>query len=327
MANHNELVKLHDQLVNRRCYTMADMIEGSLDGAEGKSSQDLLKDFAKSPLFKNAMKHAKSTDITAGINELSGVVLDAAAPDAIGRELVRIIETTKTSTKIRLPAKGAAKKTSRGMKTKSLGTREALITLTPDKEFEVSEEWDLNYLEDAEWDVASQEAADLATSLKELESQEIITTLEAVAAASLAGGATVAAATAGTFTYNDMVSLWTQVRGENFHPNKCAMHTDQLGDLFKDADFKNNLILGEFLDVSKGLFGKTILGVDVLSSSQITKTDVLMLDNSRTLMYCLRRDSLATPYEKAPHTTGLQLSTRYDLKTGQTKSMAQMEDA
>jgi len=327
MANHKELLDLHEQLLNRKCYTMADAIEGGLDGKEGQDSQSLIKEAMRSPLFEKAMLHAKSTDITAGINELSGVILDAAAPNAIGRELVRIIETQKTSTKVRLPAKGSAQKGSRGNKTKSLGTREAFITLTPDKEFEVSEEWDRNYLEDAEWDVASQEAADLAVSLKELESQEIIDTLEATAAGNLATGAVISADTAGTFTYNDMVDLWAAVRSEDFTPNKCAMHTDQLSDLFKDSDFKDNLILGELLDIGTGKFGRTILGCDVLSSSQVTQQHVMMLDNSRTLLYCLRRDTLAAPYEKPPHTTGLQLSTRYDIAAGQSKAMSQMEDA
>ena len=330
MADHKELENLHEKLLNRKCHTMADVIAGGLDGKEGQSSSEIVKSFGNSAFMQSFKKssHAKSTDTTAAINELSNIVIDAAAPDAIGRELVRVIETTKESLKVRLPSRGVAVDgDGRGTKGNSRGQRESYVTLTPDKELEVSEEWDRSFIEDADWDVASEEAAELSRALQEKESAMIITHLEAVSAGSLAGGANVGAATAGTLTFDDLATLWGTVKAENFTPNVVAMHPDQATDLFKDSDFKNQLILGEFLNYEEGKFGRTILGFDILVSSLVTAQRVLMLDSTKTLLYALRRDSLSIPYEKPPNISGMQISSRYDKQDGRSAAFARMIDA
>lgn len=328
MANQQELEKLHANLLNRKCYTMADVIKGSLDeGSDGQSSTEILRKFKSSPWYGMISRHTKSQDATAAINELSSVVLEAAVPDAIGRDLARVIETKRDSIKVRLPSAGKARSTSKGKLTTSKGQRETFVTLTPDKEIEASEEWDRNYLEDADWDVASEEAAEVARSLAEKESSLIITQLKNVAAADLAGGGNLGAITAGTLTFNDLANLWGRVKAENFSPNVVAMHPDQATDLFKDADFKNQLILGEFLDFENGRFGRTILGFTILVSSLMTQQHVYMLNSNLAVLYALKRDRLAIPYEKPPHTSGIQISSRYDLKDGRTKAFARMIDA
>ncbi len=328
MANQFELEDLHKKLLNRKCYTMADVIKGGMEtGDNNVSSQQVLTEFQKSPFYKSIAKHTKAQDATAAINELTGIVLDAAAPDAIGREFVRIIETVKESIKVRLPSRGKARRTGRKTSTTSRGQRETFVTLTPDKEFESRDIWDTNYLEDADWDVASEEAAETSRALKELESQEIIDHIQAIATASLATGALVSAVAAGTMSYADLVNLWSAIRGENFHPDKVYLHTDQAGDLFKDSDFKDSTILGEFVDIAAGRFGRTILGVDIFVSTQVPATEVTMVDSKIGVLYALRRDSMVTTFELPPNETGIQISTRYAIENGRTKSIGRIEDA
>lgn len=323
-----ELEDLHTQLLNRKCYTMADVIKGGAETGDNKMSSAAIKaSMEKSPFYSQIIKHTKAQDATAAINELTGIVLDAAAPDAIGREFVRIIETVKESIKVRLPSRGVAKKTGRKTMTTSRGQRETFVTLTPDKEFESSDVWDINYLEDADWDVASEEAAETSRALKELESQTIIDHIQAISSTSLATAALVSAASAGTLAYADLVNLWSAIGGENFHGNKVYMHTDQAGDLFKDSDFKDSTLLGEFLDISTGHFGRTILGVDIFVSTQVPKTEVTMIDSNIAVLYALRRDGMVTTFELPPNETGLQVSTRYDIQNGRTKAIARIEDA
>lgn len=328
MANQFELEDLHKKLLNRKCYTMADVIKGGMDTGDNKiSSSQILESLTKSPFYGIILKHTKAQDATAAINELTGIVMDAAAPDAIGREFVRIIETVKESIKVRLPSRGKAKKTGRKTSTTSRGQRETFVTLTPDKEFEARDVWDTNYLEDADWDVASEEAAETARALAELESQVLIDHIQAIATASLATDALVSAATAGTLAYTDLVNLWSAIRGEDFHPDKVYMHTDQAGDLFKDPDFKDSTILGEFVDIAAGRFGRTILGVDIFVSTQVPKTEVTMVDSKLGVMYALRRDKMVTTFELPPNETGIQISTRYDIENGRTKAISRIEDA
>ena len=140
---------------------MADIIGGAADTGDNKvSSEQVQQAMLKSPFYNQIRKHTKAQDATAAINELTNIVLDAAAPNAIGREFVRVIETVKESIKVRLPSRGKARKTGRKTSTTSRGQRETFVTLTPDKEFESRDIWDTNYLEDADWDVASEEAAE-----------------------------------------------------------------------------------------------------------------------------------------------------------------------
>jgi len=326
--DQQELITLHKELLNRQCHTMADVIKGGMDTGDNKVSSDQVKEsLLKSPFYAQILKHTKAQDATAAINELTNIVLDASAPDAIGRNFVRIIETTRESIKVRLPSRGKARKTGRKTSTTSRGGRETFVTLTPDKEFESRDVWDTNYLEDADWNVASEEAAETSRALKELESQTIIDHIQAIATASLSGGALLSAAAAGTLAYADLVNMWSRIGGENFHPDVVYMHTDQAGDLFKDSDFKDSTILGEFLDISRGMFGKTILGVQIMVSTQVPATEVTMLDSNIAVMYALRRDGMVTTFDLPPNETGIQISTRYDLQNGRTKSICRIEDA
>ena len=57
MANYNELLDLHEKLLNRKCYTMANVIEESLTGKEGASSKELMKQFSVSPFISKAMEN------------------------------------------------------------------------------------------------------------------------------------------------------------------------------------------------------------------------------------------------------------------------------
>ena len=163
--------------------------------------------------------------------------------------------------------------------------------------------------------------------MKELESQSIIDHIQAIATASLATDALVSAATAGTMAYADLVNLWSAIGGENFAGNKVYMHTDQAGDLFKDSDFKDSTILGEFVDIATGHFGRTILGVDIFVSTQVPQTEVTMVDSNIGVLYALRRDSMVTTFDLPPNETGVQISTRYAIEDGRTKAIARIEDA
>ena len=322
-------IELHKSLLNKKAYSMKDVITGgAANAADGDvSSKQIVQGFENSPFYKSFKKHSKgSSDSTAGINELTSFVLEFAAPNAIGRQLARVIETQKESVKVRLPSKGVAVPTSRGFKTTSRGERESFVTLTPDKELESSDQWDTNYIEDADWDVAAGEAAETMRALKELESSIIIAYIAAITASSLASGALHSAATTNTTSWADLVDMWAKVKAEDFTPNVCAMNPLQLADLLKVEIFYNSLMLGDFVNLDTGMIGRSLLGFDVLVSSQITAGHVYMLDRNLVALYCLRRDAVMKTYELPPNESGVQVTTRYDLKTGRSKALIRMQD-
>lgn len=327
------------KLQNRRCYTNADALMGRKDNTGedlGKNLQALpgslmLKLILKDPVFQAKYKaagHAIGQEATAAINELVTQIVEAPVPLAIGRDLVRIIETTKETIKVRKPSTGKARRTSRGKITTSKGTRNTYIPITVDDEYEASDQWDLNYLEDSEWNVVQEETTEVKRANDQLETEDIIADLVAIADADLATGAEVSAGTSNLFVWADFCNLWGAVASEDVIPNKTAMNPLQMADIFKTDQFVNSLMLGDFVDLSVGRFGRTILGTDVLASSLVTSSDVFMLDANSAIMLALRRDSLINTWEDAKEKEfGVQCSTRYGRAYGRKETVARMDNA
>lgn len=324
-------------LSNRRCYTMADVLSGKDTEAADialtlHSAKDnrLIKAIMKDPVFKakyEENKHTLGEEATAAINELSQTAIDAAAPNAIGRDLVRLIETTKESVKIRLKALGNAKPSDRAKKTYSKGQRNSYITITPDDEIESSDEWDLKFVEDSDWNILAEETEEVARACRQKETSLIIADLEGVSAGDLAGGATVDSATNGTLAWGDFTKLWGAVAAADFTPNKTALNPNQAADLFATEQFVNSLMLGDFVDLSRGIFGRTILGTDVLVSSLITNGKASMLDSTKVIQYVLRRDMMVTTWENTKDSEfGVKCSNRYGKDFGRKSALIRCDD-
>ena len=315
------------ELKERRCYSMKNVIDQTpIDGMDVQSIHNSLLNspFAKSLVAK---KHDASTDAIAAIVELSSIVLEASTPNLIGRQLVRIIETTAASVKIRRKGLGKAVDTKRGAKGASRGGRHSYSTLTPDDEMEASDRWDRTFLEDAEYDVAREEAADIGVAHDIIETEKIIKFLDDIPANQLAGGALVQAVTANTFTYDDIVNLWTQITERDETPNTLVLNPAQYADLLKEEDFKDSLIFGDYLDIKNGKYGGLILGVQILVSSLMKAGTVFMMDTSKTAFYCIRRDKVINGFQPTMNLFELQVSTRYALDKGVPAAFSKMSNA
>lgn len=322
-------------LENRRCYTMMDVLSGKDKDASAlalsvhDAKQNLLvKAIINDPLFQAKMKERNlSNEATAAINELSNTAIEAAAPNAIGRDLVRLIETQKESVKIRLKALGKAKESDRGMKSKSKGQSNSYITITPDKEIEASEDWDLKFVEDSDWNILAEETEEVARACRDKETTLIVSDLEGISSGSLAGGATVDSATNGTLAWVDFTKMWGAVAAANWVPDKTALNPNQAADLFATEQFVNSLMLGNYVDLSRGVFGKTILGTDVLVSSKITDGKASMLDSTKVIQYVLRRDMMVTTWEETKDNNfGVKCSNRYGKDFGRKSALSRCDD-
>lgn len=304
---------------------MADVLAGRDSGDESQTSK---QDLMKNPLIKSLMKsNALSTDATSGLTEATNIVLEASSPLAIGRSLVRVIETTKQSVQIRKPSFVRAIKSKRSQKGASGGSRNEYVTINVNEEIEASELWDKQYLEDADHDVASEEAAALGRNHDVNETQTIIAFLNAITASDLAGGGNVSAITAQSFTFNDIVNLWNTVTRTDFTPNVLAVHPDQLADLMKEDEFKDQQQLGQFFDPAQGRFGRLIMGLEVLSSSLMTSGTAFVLNTNDVVMYPIRRDKMLDSFQPTIKEFEMQVTTRYGIDEGRPEEFARMIDA
>ena len=316
-----------EQLEGRHCYTMADVIKGnSMDGEDGSKMQHSLMD---SSFMKALIKsdNSLSTDTTAAITALTNIVLEEASPNTLGRQLVNVVDTVEQSIKIRKPRMGLAVKSARGSKGASKGARNDYFIMTPDKEIEASDNWDSNFIEDAEYDVASQEAASLGLAYDIKETKTILDFFKNITTAKLAGGAEVAPVTNGTLTYDDLVNLWDAVASTDYVPDTVVMHPNQYADLLKDDDFKDTQIFGDYLDIKNGRYGGLIMGLQILVTSLQEKKHVYVLDSKRTAFFCLRRDKILKTFQPEMDTFEAKVSSRYDLGEGRPETFARMINA
>lgn len=319
---------------HRKCYTMADAIAGKKDASDANGQFYNVVERSRNNLFLSAMRqsnHALLKSDAGAIGELSNIVVKAATPDAIGRSLVRRVDTQKTSVKFRKPALGLATESASGpLQTDSYGEENTFTTINTNIELEASQEWNQTFLEDAEWDILSSEAEAIGVALKIKESNRIIAMLTDLTEASLATGDDVDTANSGKVVYEDVVDAWTKVKSENRNPNVLALHPDEFGDLWKDTKFLDNMMFGDFVDKSTGSFGRSILGFQVLVSSLIPAGFAYMIDTTYAIGMPVRRDMVVRPYDPSDgrnSIAGVQATSRFGLGILDSKCVSRIDVA
>lgn len=279
--------------------------------------QGKLSAWDNNPLMGVWLRHTAGQDIIAGIEDLAAGMFAARRPAAIGRMLVRRYNSTRENIKIRSPKIGKAVKTAKGkISVSSHGERQNFLTIEADTEIEVSDEWDLNYLENAEWNVMQAQTQEIGMTLAEYESQFIIDKLKTITTASSAGLVTLASNAA--LTPDMLITAWGNVLEQNGDVNTLIINPQQAVELFKNSEMKNQLILGEFANYSSGMLGM-FMGMQIYMSTQVPKKQAFAFDKNRLLLAMWMRDRLITPYTPRVHVTGIQASCRLGVIFGDTK--------
>lgn len=304
---------LRQKVAGRECHTMADLIDGKIE-------PKVLQDWASSPLAQvYARKNTALADPIAGLIDLSSLVLDAVRPNATGRMIVNMHETTHDSVKIRIREKGKAAKTARGNGTVySYAGRSKFIEIKPDQELGVEDGWSRNDLEDAEWNIESDAVMDLRADLMERETEEIIKKLSSVTNAQAAPKVNINPDS--DFDADRLIEAWSHADQADQVPDCCIITKKALSNLLKDDDFKDSTLLGSFVNYSNGMVGQ-FLGMQMIVSTLHTAQEAYVINKARAIQYVLRRDSLLIPYENPPHDWMLNISMRYGMKFGDTKSI------
>ena len=321
------LNRLSDRFEGRKCHTMGSRLRLAAEGDD-----DALAEFQTlwdSPFFAEARKHSKSQDTLAGLVDLANFVIDEPAPVAIGEELVRRIDMTTQTRKVRIREPAKAGPAARARPNRGRGTRSRYVELKPEDEIESHSGWDRKFLEDADWSVATEEAAGIAEVLREDMSQKILDAMQAIPAASTTTGAIVAPGQANMLGFNDIVDMRQNMLAKYVRPNRMVINPLQTADLLKQEVFQDSLRYGDFVNKAEGYIG-SLFGMDIYESAQMADGHVWMLDVRYTMLYGVRRYMLMERYEEvkdAESLYGVKISTRYDLKVGLGDYISRMEGA
>jgi len=282
----------------------------------------------RNPFYQRVMKEALISDMAGALGRMHDVVIEAAKPALIGREMIWVMPTTEALVRFPKAKLATAYETGELAQVWFTGEKYETQDIKADTEIKAGGEWSRRFVEDASWPVLERQTEEIGRSIGELETAEVIKLYEGVADVDLAGGAVQSPATAGTFAWADLVKLWNVIKDENFNANCLVLHPDQVADLWKDDKFIHSFYFGELVDVQRGVLGQSYLGLKIVSSTKCTAGTVLAIDTTVAAVLLVRRDLITEPFENPKEDRyGVVASERIGLGVLRTKAVAKMTGA
>ena len=335
LRKHMDFAKF-DELTKEKCTNMATALLDKYN--DETKATNIVMDWQKTK-FTGAINElaksrgVKTDDLTqetlAGLVELSTIMLQLPRAMAIGRDLVRIEPMMKASRRVRIRAHGKAGRSVRGMTAAARKKAvNSFITIEANSEIEQGAEWDNNAIEDIEYPAIQEDVGDAVSDVMDLETEIIVKFINSIPTGNLATGARIDNKDNGIFSYDDMLAGWEALASTNYMGDTMAMNTRHLKTIMADQRFIDDRLLGRFVDVQNGRFGRSILGFDILVSNHIPKDRVIFMQKKYPVIMALRRDRMMSPYDEVQqgkHYYGVGVSTRYDLYEAVPQGLAMMD--
>jgi len=282
---------------------------------------DILKR-AKSNLMVNAvMREALLSDAAGALGRMHDVVVEAAKPALIGREIVWVLPTTETLVRFPRAKLGKAHRTAELSQIWITQEKYDTVDIKADMEIKAGAEYSKKFFEDASWGVMERQTAEVGRAIGELETERVLALYDGIAAGDLAGGGTYNGA--GTLDWAGLVGFWNRVKAENFNAKVLVINPKQLADLWQQDQFIHSFYFGGMADIRRGILGETYLGMKIVVSTKVTDGTVYCIDTDVAAVMLLRRDILTEPFEN-PKTDryGIVASERIGLGALRSKAVA-----
>jgi len=297
--------------------TLKEAVLRDPDMGEGEWKEMTTK-AALNPLYQLVMREAVYKDIAQALGAVHSVVVDAAKPACIGRELIWVVPTGKYLVRFIRAKRGKAWRVGQ-TEPPPTGEKYDYVDIECDYEIACSQEWSESFLEDASWNVLERQVQEIGLALAEQETTDIVALYEGIAAGDLAGGAEVTIAS--PITWANFTDLWKAVESENFHPNVMAVSPTIMSELLRLDQFIDSLYYAPEQAIRTGVYPQKILGIEIVVSSLVTST--LMIDTRYAAAMPLRRDATTKPYENPEKMLfGALGSERYGLGVLRSKAVA-----
>jgi len=282
---------------------------------------DLLKR-AKSNLMVNAvMREALLSDAAGALGKMHDVVVEAAKPALIGREIIWVLPTTETLVRFPRAKLGKAHRTAELSQVWITQEKYDTIDIKADMEIRAGAEYSKKFFEDASWGVMERQTAEVGRAIAELETEKVLALYDGISASNLAGGGEFNGA--GTLDWNGLVGFWNRVKAENFSAKVLVINPNQLADLWQQDQFIHSFYFGGMADVRRGILGETYLGMKIVVSTKVTDGTVYCIDTDVAAVMPLRRDILTEPFENPKKDRyGIVASERIGLGVLRSKAVA-----
>jgi len=308
------LPKFHESLLDEEWYKVE---------FDAKVKQALRNPFMLSYL-RAGMKEGILSDMAGAVGRVHDVVVDAAKPNLIARDVIDVRTTTESMERFPRAKKSAAYIASEGGTVRIHGERYDWVDIQTNVFIKDGVEWTREFAEDAGWNVMNRQLEELGRSIAQLETEKIISLYASIAAADLAGGSALAGG--GTaMSWTKTVQLWDVIENEDFHPDTMIIHSKQASQLFTATEFINSQYLpSEQTELSRGLIGQA-LTMKIYKSTLCTNGVAHAVDKASVGVLLVRRDITTEPYEDPKNSVfGIVASERIGYAILRSKACARM---
>ncbi|MEM3383855.1 MAG: phage major capsid protein [Nitrososphaerales archaeon] len=303
--------------LDRKCYTQKSIMEDNIQ------LQSILEKASSNRFVQFWKKHTLQQSDAGAIGELSKVVVEAALPELVGREMCWVVETTESKVRFPRAIKGKAQARIVGGtgQVEIIPERMDFIDIEADTEIIASSAYTDAYLEDAAWPAVRRATEEAGRSVAEKETELIVEKFDSISNSDLAGGAQITLSN--PCTMDNLIDIITNVRKEDFIPDKVFMNPAQFGELKKDDTFIDSLKWGELLDKERGEMARMIDGVRIFVSSKINAQKVYAIDSRWACGLVIRRDLIIEPFDKRDQLiSGVIASSRIGVRILRSKAVA-----
>ena len=278
------------------------LFEALMKDPEYKSEFGQIKERARlnpfiSRYLHMGLKEGILSDMASALGRMHDVVIDAATPKLIGREIIWVQPTTEVLVRFPKAKKGKAYLMGEGAKVWRVGEKYTTVDVQTNVLVDADASWTREFAEDASWPVMERQVAEVGRSIGELETERVLTLYGAIADADLAGGAPIDKTTDTVMDWDYVTALYDAVVNENLSPKVLVLHPRQVSQLWRDDKFIHGFYFGELADVRRGVLGETYLGMKIVSSTLCTNGTAYAIDTDLAAVLLLRRDIVTEPYE------------------------------
>jgi len=246
--------------------------------------------------MKGGMHEGIFSDMAGALGAIHDVVVEAAKPNLIGRQIIDTRSTTEALERFIKAKKSVAYVGAEGGIVRIAGERYETVDVQTNIIVKDSIEWTKEFAEDAKWNVMNRQLEELGRSIGELETAKIIALYEAIAAGDLAGGAEIAGGAA-VLSWSKLVEMWDAVEGADFEANTMFMHPKQMSQLFTATEFINSQYLPSGgTALARGQVGQA-LTMNLFKSSKSTNGKVHAVSKYPAGVLLIRRDITTEPWE------------------------------
>ncbi|MCL7387569.1 MAG: hypothetical protein LZ159_02520 [Thaumarchaeota archaeon] len=293
---------------------------------------ELLPKFSANPIFTRISElfpsgyESITSSMLGAIARMHDVVVEAAQPNLIARQLVQVIRTSDPIVRFPKAKRAKAYRSAELAQVWITGEKYEVQDVKADLEIRAAAEWTRKFLEDAPWSVLERQAAELGRAVGLLETEEVIGMFMRIPEDELAGGSEVIAVNDGKLSYEDVVNARRAVLKEMFHPDCLLVSVSREADLWKDDKFIHSFYFGETVDKQRGVLGN-FLGLELIvdNSGSVPDNKAFVIDRKAAGVLLVRRDLTISSYETMKDEVyGIMASERIGMEILRSKAVARI---